>query len=1848
VSTLTAGRAATSREQFYLDFDSEMAYSEVSTSADNVLLDVPLAAALSDYLSHVSLRGQRDALLEARRSFLAQQPATAQKQGLLPNIELPNVLPSPVSAIIGKGGELKVAGSQRITVGGVSDYTVGQVQTEWNRTSRFPNLRMKQELTVNLEGVVGEKVHVLTDYQSERPSDLKNTIRLRYQGGEDEIVQTIEAGNTDLSLPGTEFVGYSGHHKGLFGVKSQGKLGPLEFTAIASKEEGRSERTTFTGMARAETLRIYDRDFLKWRFYQLIPESLGLPPLDSLLVLRLYVDDLNLTNNSEDGALFGKAFINPADTTDSLPAWADDYHRGYFSPLTPGPEQDYIVEDNGDFNPATQLLRRAVFSLNQSVDRKVLGAFYSYRDISGNIQVVGDTTYSPASGDTTVVLQMIKPLNTDPFSRTWDYMLRNVYDLESDKIVQGSFNLVIRYQLNTAGTDPETQGSRTYLNLLGLDDYNNENLTPTPDGQVDEGRIDFTRGLVYFPSLRPFASANLAQPDTLIYQVPEDLLASHSEYSRYYLEVAYKSRQTAFYLGNLDILEGTEVVKVNGEVLSRNRDYTIDYDTGWITFLSSASEKVNNPSSILTIDYEYAPFFALAQKTLAGIRGVFNWDENKRIGSSLLMHSERTPDLRPRLGEEPQRIMVGEIDGSLKFQPAWMTTAVDRLPLVETQVPSRLNISAELAASVPNPNTLGEVYLDDMEGSKTANSLGISREYWSFGSVPVDQDTGRFGFLRWYSPREGFRAYEINPTLNDETERNEWRTALLLDYDPLVRAVDRWAGIMRCISRDGEDLSESRLLHLWVKGDHGTLKVDLASGLPEDAPRRIAGGSIRGFNGSLDTEDRNRDGRLDAGEDTGLDGVPGTDGQNVPGDDGNDDYSYSLSDPNDYSHINGTEGNGLEHGIDTEDLNGDGGLNFSNDYFEFSIGLDTIPANEFGWKEISIPLTDNSSAIGRPTWRRIVYARLWITGLDTASVITIGEAEIVGNKWLSAGLFSTDSTTPDSILESFRIDVRNNKEHADYSPPFDPGQDERGRPRAEQSLALVYGNLQANHGLRARQNLWTADTLTGYRTMSFYVHGDGFSSPEFFFRLGADTLNYYEYRLDVRPGWSEITVDLDELTHLKTLAASDTGYTVSGNYAMRGRPSLTNIRQFMLGLLNTSDVPISGEIWVDELRLKNVRKDRGTASRVRVEGQFADLLTFNANFYRKNSDFHGLLQKKGQGFTNSVYGFSGTLSLQKFFPKGWNLSLPLTATLGRDYRVPKYQVGSDVILKPEEASRERSLSQDLSLTFSYAKTTPSLHRLARLFLDPVRGSISHTRRQGDSPLGADTTRTLNGTLSYSYNPQVRPLTLPGRIKFTYFPTAISFGTSYARSATNTYSKTLGQSVPITSKFLRTGSGSTSISLRPFSSVSGSYALSVDRDLTRPGDSELARRFSLGQERQRSQNATLRYTPSLGTWVSPSFSYSTQYSENQYRQLVTLPTGPDSLSLRNVANSNSRELRATVSLSKVVGLVTRLRNEEKDSLAMVGSPGWMLMQIERISSSLLALQASYRQDRSTAFYGVRDRPPRSYQFGLSEDVGSRVLLTTLNNDNRKVGNTYGLSSGISLGVMQLRAGYQRSTNEVTSGGNTTIRRARTWPDLNLSLMSLEDLPLLKPVASSSTLSATYSTRSDESENVGSGLTSTGETKQFTPGWRVEWKKGFSTALEGSYQRSARLSLSSSSRPRTVTERKGVRVSTKYSFSAPTGMRLPFFGSRVHFNSNLDLSVDVNLDNAYSYTTQEASLDPTPQVSANTSTFSLIPTASYNFSRSVTGGLEGEFRQEHMRKEGRTRQRIGLNLWVLFTF
>jgi cell surface protein SprA len=221
------------------------------------------------------------------------------------SVPIPVALPTPIQSILGPGGPaLNVSGSESIRLSGTSNWTNQQTGVLGQKRSLFPSLDMQQDLNIQLEGQLSDRVKVNLLQNSANQVPLANRIAINYRGDEDDLVQALDLGNTSLALPGTQYVSYSGRNEGLFGVKIATRLGPMDLTALASKQEGRSERASYSGGASQQTSPpIYDYDYIKGQYF-LISDHVLTYDHGSL---RVYKDDRNPTNNHSSNSKPGAA-----------------------------------------------------------------------------------------------------------------------------------------------------------------------------------------------------------------------------------------------------------------------------------------------------------------------------------------------------------------------------------------------------------------------------------------------------------------------------------------------------------------------------------------------------------------------------------------------------------------------------------------------------------------------------------------------------------------------------------------------------------------------------------------------------------------------------------------------------------------------------------------------------------------------------------------------------------------------------------------------------------------------------------------------------------------------------------------------------------------------------------------------------------------------------------------------------------------------------------------------------------------------------------------------------------------------------------------------------------------------------------------------------------------------------------------------------------------------------------------------------------------------------------------------------------------------------------------------------
>lgn len=1482
-----------------------------------------------------------------RDSYSSQAKKTSQGAGgSLLQFQIPFEVPRLAKSIMGEGGAgLKVNGYRKISFSGSSTWD-DQTSIATHKQSKFPSLNMEQQSSFTISGNIGSKIFVDVNQDSKRQQSLANRIQLRYKGDEDDVVKTLELGNTNLSLPGTRFTGYSRQIQGLFGIKTTAELGGLKLTAIASQEKSSNQGASFKAGTESQTRVIRENQFLDMTYFDLarldtVSEN-DLHQGDSITELELYysVTATNTGGPCDNFKHLCNVWVDPFDITNTR--YSSENVQGTFVSFNNCTNYGTFY-----FHPTEHYV-----IMSQPVTNLSIGAYIRYRRVLGT-----DTTYNEIGSrpDTsTYTLKLIANANPQPTFVTWNYVWRNVYSLGG--AIEDPDNLEVKIYKGAATSitdrdvsDLDHQNGTPYIKLLGLDSDGNGQID-SRNGQI----VDLTRGHLRFPrSRKPFADPILDVRVDSLY-LTKSTTTAWKNATKYYLVVNSTSRQSEFYLGHSDIVSESETVTLNGKPLKKGVDYQIYYDLGRISFLN---QEALNPGADVKVDYEYSPLIAAQKKTLLGARAEYQVGSNLKMGVTVLYKSEKTTDRKPRIGEEQTKSLNLDSDISYAFQSNLLTKMVDALPFIETNTPSQISVNGEVARSVPNSNVSGEAYVDDFEGAREQFSLGVTREGWHFASTPAQKQASftKPGRFIWYNPYDQIpvtQVYDRNAKAGEDHIN-----VLVMRLTP--SGSDRkssWGGVMKALSKGSYDQSNIQFIELRMRGSLGVLHLDFGQ-ITEDLPD-----SNGQTNGKLDTEDINTNGILDFGEDTGLDLMPDSLERRECGctdpDPHGDDWDYQ--DPRNYEHINGTENNGLDPGIngrpDTEDLNGSGVLDSLDNYYSYSIDLargeNVVPnSDRNGWYTVRIPFNNAfvKDSIGSPSRSNITGVRLWIDGVDSDNpdTVEIADLQLARNIWEVQATLPTTALRGDSA--GLNAAVVNTEENVDYySPPGVAGYYDQvnNLQEKEQSLSLNYRELLPGDTAYAEKIPYKAQDLTNYRKLAMWVHGDSVrDSTEFFFRFGPDASNYYEYRTTIDSGWSahnSVDITFDDITQLKLIAKDTTSDStqittpVHPHYRVFGSPSLTRVKYYAMGVVNLhtneSQKLTTGELWVDELRATSVRNDRGLAAVASTSISVGDLGSFHSDYSKQDAFFRNLTSDQsdlGSGNSSTNYGYSADMKLDKFLSSQEKANIPVGYSWRRNESSPRLITGSDIAVTPDRTEEQKSVSTTTHFQIGESWNKQTRNIIYGALLNKFNSNFSYDKsiaRTPTTPNYESERYTLTGR--YSVNSPIKhglkllswlrgmPL-LPKRVLGTEF-NPIPLRASLDGTVNRTLESTTNSYGTQTNRYLRTFQGRFETGFAPLNSVDVNYGFTTDRDLSDPTLLKFAldpKQAKLGQERQYTQSFSTNYSPQILPFVTGTkFGYSVNHTET----VVLTSTSAQEIGTRRADNSRSLTANATFDLQKLLG------------------------------------------------------------------------------------------------------------------------------------------------------------------------------------------------------------------------------------------------------------------------------------------------------------------------------------------
>lgn len=1759
---------------------------------------------------------------------------------LVPTIYLPLNMPGAIGDAIGTGGQLDITGHQTISLSGVSHIYPNRVNVEGESSSLFPDLKMEQELRVRLDGTIGEKIHVAVDHDSQRQIGSDYSVSLGYDGDDDEIIQSIELGDVNLSITGPEFISYSIPHEGLFGAKLIAQAGPFDFTTIASKEGSSTESSDFVGQASLVTDSILDIRPADNYFFRAWPDTVEAQMIVPLSI-RVFIDDGDATNNTETGAVEGSWFVptGSGGTLTREDRWWDE--------LNPGIEGDFVLVDS---NRTIRFLR----PVNSNYEVGI-----SFETVSGEA-----TGSAPAGGPYELLcIKQSNPLPESPENYpTWAYEMRNYYFLGANNIVRESFNCDIF--LRRPGEDPvSTQDGVPFTQLLGLDSNG--------DGLMydEEATMDWENGFIIFPDNRPFMSGALEYTNNSIYNEKNPPMNK----SLYFMRVSYRAASTTYSLGHMGIVKGSErvILTVAGQArtLTRDADYSIIYEVGLLTLMGEAADLALDPANTLRVTFEYVPFFSSVSKTLLGARLVYNLGSHSWFGGTVMYESASSPEDRPRTGEGSFGTTVFDADMHLEARPEFITEAVNRIPLINTEAESRVVLSGEMAVSLPAGEN--KAWVDDMEGSESSFPLGQSRATWFYPSMPRNGSELLYpvGEFRWYNVTDRWSLSDIVPGETGDDASRKLSSILQFVFTPAPEnPITSWGGFQRCIERYGTDLSMKTHLTLYVRptgnSSGANLYIDLGERMDEDAYwyERVGDELIRRANGTLDTEDINTDGIMSSTEDTGLDNLPSVE---EPGysssnlDPNRDNYSYNASDPLNmrFLNINNCENNGR---LDTEDLNRNGVLDRSNSFFRIRVPMNDpdyiISESPSGWLLIQIPLNDSTLvtvpdvSVGEPTWEKITYARIWADGFTQEDTLEFYDIGLVGNRWKPNAISVFEEISiPVQPEERFTVSVVNNRQNQDYmsNPPpgIDPGKDENGDKKLEQSVSLDCEQILPGHQGLARQTFYSIENYTAYRSVTFPCRGTA-EGGEVFLQLGRDSLNYYEVTAQVSSVWQRSEVNLQDLVELKALKdQSGADELRSGNLAVVGNPSLSEILMLALGVRSRSGAPLSTSVWVDDIVLKGHYLDPGNAHRISSEINMADLLSASGDYRMVDDDFHGLGKTSGTGTTVTSYSAQSTLNLDRFTPPVWNWSLPATYARSRHFSEPRYAVNSDIRLEGDETWAYRSETNRWDTSVQWRRNSRSDSFAGRYLMDPLHLRHTMGRGRGRTLSTRDSLENESFTLDYNLTlGRMSLFRLPLLEDIRFRPTRFGFGAGF-KTGRNVMYDIAGEDTVLTRNSTeRSLDTSGNVAFNPWKGLTSSYSLAVGRDMYYPWD-EPETGINIGREISRNQNAGISQEINFWNYLRPRLSWDARYTA--HRLSPHTGTAADTLSRPDVRADLTRRINLRVGLAHAVRSMARLRDERLDEEAVAGSPRWLLAKMERWADRITDPNVVISHSRGTDYRDVPYLPSLAYQMGIDP------LMEGLDPYSRTESYSTQISGGYRpFNTMSIRAEYSMSENKSFYSGFWNQTDNTTWPSVSVSWSGLERYAPLSFLRTGSVSSSYRLETSTTSRIENDSLTPVSETESS------RWSPLLS--FTGSFDNKVQITLSdnmsstetrnftgTSARVRSGTNSAQFKLS--YSFSAPGGIAIPIpFLNRLRLSFQSDLTTSLSITRSSSGSEIIGGQTGESQIQSDKTEWRIEPAASYDFG-TVTASMTGIYGWKTDKVNNRYDQKdVGLNISVTINF
>lgn len=704
----------------------------------------------------------------------------------------------PLEKVFGPGGvQLKTQGSVQLTMGMKINKTDNPAISASARRSSYFDFDEKIQATINAS--VGNKMKFNMNYNTDATFEFDSqNLKLQYEGEEDEIIKSIEAGNVSMTTGSSLIKGSTA----LFGVKTTMQFGKLTATALVAQQNSESQTVNTKGGAQTTEFSInadeYDANrhfFLGQFFYDNYDTFCATLPLvnSGINITRIEVWVTNKRQNydesrnivafmdiGENQRLANSHWIadptlnNPSNTSNNLlTEIRNDYPDArYISQVTTAlqPLSAFGIEGGRDYEKveSARLLSSSEYTLNSSLgyislrsalsSDEVLAVAYEYT-YHGTTYQVGEFSGDVTSAEQSLYVKMLKGSTVSPYLPAWKLMMKNVYSLGAYQVQKENFRLNVKYLSDTTGTEisyiPDGAINGTPLiQVLNVDRLDSNNQT-SPDGRYDfiEGyTILAATGKVIFPVTEPFGRhlrkkiGNDAIADRYVYQELYDstqtVAKQLSDKNKFTLSGEYQaSSGSQINLNAMNVPQGSVVVTAGGVTLTENSDYIVDYNMGIVTIIN---QSILDAGTSISVSLENQSTFSTQRKTLLGLDLNYQFTPDFNLGATIMHYSEKPLTEKVAVGNEVVKNTIWGMNFAYKTEFMWLTNLLNKIPTVNATAPSSISMEGEFAQLIPHKantgSSEGSSYIDDFESTQTGIDLR-SPYQWFLASTPYDSSS---------------------------------------------------------------------------------------------------------------------------------------------------------------------------------------------------------------------------------------------------------------------------------------------------------------------------------------------------------------------------------------------------------------------------------------------------------------------------------------------------------------------------------------------------------------------------------------------------------------------------------------------------------------------------------------------------------------------------------------------------------------------------------------------------------------------------------------------------------------------------------------------------------------------------------------------------------------------------------------------------------------------------------------------------------------------------------------------------------------------------------------------------